>query len=185
MEWTGKLWFVRTCCLMNSFSALRFTEPVMEIICSLTFIILLQMVPPWALSWTTLTGLTAEKSWKWKSILPMIWPLITGMLWQVMLIRMQRTTINPFLKMRAEASTSIQTRAEQLQPQRCIIVRPVSSPYRTWRHSVRSTELQRMYSLSLLLVLLLENTISGRMRYLPLFTTAETIPDFPIPWVCW
>ena len=30
---------------MNSFSALRFTEPVMEIICSLTFIILLQTAP--------------------------------------------------------------------------------------------------------------------------------------------
>lgn len=29
------------------------------------------------------------------------------------------------------STTSIQTRAEQLQPQRCIIVRPVSSPYRT------------------------------------------------------
>ena len=31
----------------------------------------------------------------------------------------------------------------------------------------------------------LGKSISGRMRYLPLFTTAETIPDFPIPWVCW
>ena len=35
---------------LPDFSALKFTEPVMEIICSLTFIILLQTVPPLALS---------------------------------------------------------------------------------------------------------------------------------------
>ena len=34
MEWTGRLWFAHICCLMSSFSDLRFTEPAMEIIYS-------------------------------------------------------------------------------------------------------------------------------------------------------
>ena len=31
----------------------------------------------------------------------------------------------------------------------------------------------------------LENIISKRMLYLPLFTMEETIPDFRKQWVCW
>ncbi len=111
----------------------------------------------------------------------MIWPLITGMLWQVMLIRMQRTTINPFLKMRAEASTSIQTRAEQL---------PTAEMYHreTSEFSVQDVKAfckkhgitENVFFISAFGITLGKYNFR-RMRYLPLFTTAETIPDFPIP----
>ena len=44
-----QLWYVHICCLMNSFSGLKSTEPVMAIICSWTFTTLLPMVHLWLL----------------------------------------------------------------------------------------------------------------------------------------
>ena len=49
----------------------------------------------------------------------------------------------------------------------------------------KSMELRRMYFSFPLLVSHLENIISKRMLYLPLFTMEETIPDFRKQWVCW
>ena len=70
----------------------------MEIICSLTFIILLQMVPPWVIILNDINRAYSGEKLEVEEYTSYDLALDNRMLWQVMLIRMQRTTINPFLK---------------------------------------------------------------------------------------
>ncbi len=114
---------------MNSFSALKSTEPVMEIICSLTFITLLQMVPPWALLNDINRAYSGEKleveEYTSYDLALDNRDALAGDAY--------KNAENYYKSVFEHAGGSISfypDKSGAAQPQRCIIVRPVSSPYR-------------------------------------------------------